>query len=90
MGPHNFGVTGDLNHSHNVEYPDDAWNLYAMLDTSSVALNVVQQSQAIGVFKPHALRLSEDPSAVSDADAEIIFILRFIFEMVSKKSSYLL
>lgn len=77
--PHGPGMDG-ATHSHSVEYPEDNWNLYSMLDASSTALNTTfaRQDEAISILKPHAQRLSPTPVAVSDADAEIIFILRFI------------
>lgn len=65
-------------HSHNPEYPDDTWNLYSLLDASTTSLNVTSSSDTIGVFKPHALRLTPSPCLISDADAEIIVIARFI------------
>jgi hypothetical protein len=67
MPPHGPGLYG-ATHSHNPEYPDDAWNLYAMLDQSTTtALNVTRPDHAIGVFKPHALRLNDQPEIISDA-----------------------
>jgi hypothetical protein len=77
MPPHGPGMTG-ATHSHNPEYPDDTWNLYTLLDTATTSLNVTSPSDTIGIFKPHALRLSSSPSLMSDADAEIIVIARFI------------
>jgi hypothetical protein len=76
MSPHGSGVTGDGNHSHDTQFPDDSWNLYAMLDPSTTALNVTVPRNSLGVFKPHARKLIEEPFVESDADAEIIFILR--------------
>jgi hypothetical protein len=77
--PHGPGMDG-ATHSHSVEYPDDNWNLYSMLEPSSTALNTTfpRPEEAIGVLKPHAQKLSPNPVAISDADAEMIFILRFI------------
>ena len=47
---------------------------------SSTALNTsfARQEEAMSILKPYAQRLSSTPVAVSDADAEMIFILRFI------------
>lgn len=78
MGPHNFGISGSGDHSHDVQFPEDSWNLYAMLDPSSAVLNSTQPVQAMGVFKPNALKETEEPAAVSDADAEILFVLRCV------------
>jgi hypothetical protein len=65
-------------HSHNPEYPDDNWNLYSMIDTTtSTALNVTRPSDAVGIFKPFAHRLADEPELISDADEEIIVIVRF-------------
>lgn len=64
-------------HSHDPEFPDDDWNLYSMLDPSTTALNVTKPDDAIRIFKPHAHRLSEDPAIMSDADGEIIVVMRF-------------
>ena len=47
------------------------------LDPSTIALNVTQPSDAIGTFKPHALRFDNKPEIISDADSEIIVIARF-------------
>ena len=78
MGPHNFGVSGSGDHSHDVQFPEDSWNLYAMLDPSSAVFNTTQPVQAMGVFKPNALKETEEPFALSDADAEILFVLRWV------------
>lgn len=48
-----------------------------MLDPETTALNVTNQADAIGIFKPHALRQTDEPTLVSDADAEIIILARF-------------
>lgn len=48
-----------------------------MLDPSTTALNVTVPADAVGVFKPHALKLAEKPEIISDADGEIIVIARF-------------
>jgi predicted DNA-binding protein with PD1-like motif len=64
-------------HSHDPEFPDDNWNLYSMLDTTTTALNVTKPQDAVGVFKPFARRLSPQPELISDADAEIIIVARF-------------
>eukprot|EP01035_Chromulina_nebulosa_P025713 gene25713-33577_t len=76
MPPHGEGFVGST-HSHSVEYPDDSWNLYAMLDQSTTALNVTSTRDTIGIFKPFALRLTPFPVIISDADCEIIVIARF-------------
>ena len=78
MPPHGPGVTGAC-HSHDPQFPDDNWNLYSMLDpTQTVALNVTRTDHVLGIFKPYVLRLSENPVIISDADAEIIIIARFV------------
>lgn len=65
-------------HSHDPEFPDDAWNLYSMLDREgTTALNATIPEHAVGIFKPHAHRLNEHPEIISDADAEIIVVARF-------------
>jgi len=75
--PHGPTFTGST-HSHNVEYPDDSWNLYSMLDPlTTTALNVTQPQQALGIFKPYVLRLQDDPMIISDADEEILVLVRF-------------
>jgi hypothetical protein len=77
MPPHGSGMIGS-NHSHNTKYPDDTWNLYAMLDVDETrALNVTQPQNTVGIFKPHALRFQEEPKLLSDADAEILITVRF-------------
>jgi hypothetical protein len=77
MPPHGPGLLGS-NHSHDSRYPDDTWNLYSMLEIDSVrGLNVSRPQDTIGIFKPHALKLQEDPHIASDADAEIIVIAKF-------------
>eukprot|EP01038_Epipyxis_sp_PR26KG_P008134 gene8134-11012_t len=77
MPPHGPGVTG-ATHSHDVNYPDDEWNLYSMLDpTTTMAFNITKPQDVLGVFKPHAHRLSANPELISDADAEIIIVARF-------------
>ena len=77
MPPHGPGMVGS-NHSHNTQYPDDSWNLYAMLDVNETrALNVTQPRNVLGVFKPFVLRMQEEPQIISDADSEIIVIARF-------------
>lgn len=65
-------------HSHDPEYPDDAWNLYAMLDKDlTTALNVTNREQAVGIFKPFVLRMAEQPQLISDSDAEILVLATF-------------
>jgi hypothetical protein len=41
-------------------------------------MNVTQPLDAIGVFKPHAMRLFEEPKLLSDADEEIIITANFV------------
>lgn len=77
MPPHGPGMMGAA-HSHDARYPDDNWNLYAMLDTEqTTGLNVVSTENVIGIFKPHVLRLDEEPRVISDADAEVMIVARF-------------
>lgn len=65
-------------HSHDPEYPDDTWNLYSMLDSAGTrALNVTRPGDVLGIFKPYVRRLEEEPSLISDADAELILLLTF-------------
>jgi hypothetical protein len=72
MPPHGVGCTG-VTHSHNPEYPDDNWNLYSLIETdTTTALNVTRSTDAVGIFKPFACRLSEEPELISDADEEIM------------------
>lgn len=73
-GPGMYGAT----HSHNPEYPDDNWNLYCMIDTATTtALNVTKPEDAVGIFKPFVHRLAAEPELISDADEEIMVIVRF-------------
>lgn len=77
MPPHGSGLIGAA-HSHNPEYPDDTWNLYSMLDMEgTTALNVTIPENAKGIFKPHVHRLNALPNIISDADEEIIVVLKF-------------
>lgn len=77
MPPHGPGMIG-AGHSHDSKYPDDSWNLYAFLDLeTTTALNVTIASDTVGIFKPYAVRLEEEPRIISDADAEIIVLCRF-------------
>lgn len=77
MPPHGPGHVGSC-HSHDTRYPDDSWNLYAMLDVpQTTALNVTRPADSVGIFKPHARRLDAEPVIISDADQEIIVIARF-------------
>lgn len=77
MPPHGAGLVG-ASHSHNPEYPDDSWNLYSMLDLEgTTALNVTKPEDAKGILKPHVRRLDPLPEIISDADEEIIVILKF-------------
>lgn len=88
MPPHGAGMIG-AGHSHNPEYPDDAWNLYAHLVAPSneggpstgaqvTALNVTRPQDVIRIFKPYVRRLEPLPAIVSDADDEIIVIAPFV------------
>lgn len=72
MPPHGPGMYG-ATHSHNPEYPDDNWNLYSMIESTTIAaLNVTRPADAIGVFKPFVHRLLNEPELISDSDEEII------------------
>ncbi len=75
MGPHGGSFAGS-SHSHSEQYPDDSWNLYCMLDTCT-GYNVTRNEDAIGIFKPHARRLEQDPHVVSAADEEVLILVRF-------------
>jgi hypothetical protein len=49
-----------------------------MLDVEhTTSLNVTRPGDTVGVFKPHALRLSNEPELISDADAEILVLIAF-------------
>jgi hypothetical protein len=77
MSPHGAGMSG-ATHSHDAEYPDDNWNLYSMLDPeTTIGLNVTKQENVMGIFKPHAHKLSDEINVISDADEEICIIARF-------------
>lgn len=77
MPPHGPGCVGNM-HSHDAQYPDDNWNLYAMLDPAgTTALNVTRPDQSIGIFKTHVHRFDPLPEVISDADED--FIVRAIF-----------
>ena len=72
MPPHGPGMSG-ATHSHNPEYPDDNWNIYSMIETTTAtALNTTRPADTLGIFKPYAHRLSNEPELISDADQEII------------------
>ena len=43
----------------------------------TTALNVIKPEHTLGIFKPHAMKLNELPEIISDADEEIIVIVRF-------------
>mmetsp|Transcript_12432 Transcript_12432/g.18814 ORF Transcript_12432/g.18814 Transcript_12432/m.18814 type:complete len:211 (-) Transcript_12432:91-723(-) len=78
MPPHGPGMSG-ATHSHDPEYPDDEWNLYTQLDPeSTTALNCTQPSDALGIFKPSALRHDPNPTLYSDADEELMVIAKFV------------
>ncbi|CAE7495026.1 unnamed protein product [Symbiodinium sp. CCMP2592] len=71
-------------HSHDAEFPDDDWNLYQHVDLeTSVALNAVlgghisSRSQVAAVLRPHEHRLARQPWLTSDADEELLLVLRF-------------
>ena len=79
MPPHGGSFAG-ATHSHDPEFPDDDWNLYSMLETTSIALNTTSnpaEAAVQQVFRPHARKLLPEPLVSSDADKELIFILRF-------------
>ena len=85
MPPHGPGMVGAA-HSHDVRYPDDTWNLYAMLDTETTsALNVTRPGDVLGIFKPFVKRLETEPILISDADDEIIIALRFTSPVTVRK-----
>lgn len=64
----------------------DTWNLYSMLDIETTkCLNICDQQNILGVFKPHVLRTNEDPYVNSDADSEIIAIARFTSPVLPRK-----
>ena len=78
-------------HSHDAEYPDDDWNLYQHVDLeTSLALNATLGGQPRGaggarvaaaplaaVLRPHERRLERQPWLASDADEELLLVLRF-------------
>jgi hypothetical protein len=70
------GACAGSGHSHDVEYPEDSWNLYQHIERVE-ALNVTQPQHGGGLFKPHARRLEAQPSVTSDADEEILLKIAF-------------
>ena len=75
-------------HSHDAEFPDDDWNLYQHVDLeTSVALNAAVGgaptilgavgAQVAAVLRPHERRLERQPWLASDADEELLLVLRF-------------
>mmetsp|Transcript_88278 Transcript_88278/g.285752 ORF Transcript_88278/g.285752 Transcript_88278/m.285752 type:complete len:229 (+) Transcript_88278:70-756(+) len=75
-------------HSHDAEYPDDDWNLYQHVDLeTSAALNaslagasagdVASRAPVAAVLRPHERRLERQPWLASDADEELLLVLRF-------------
>ena len=84
MPPHGPGQIGG-SHSHDPDYPEDNFNLYTQLDTTTSALNVTKPEDCLGVFKPHALRMNPLPHLISDADEEIIIIARFVSPISLRK-----
>lgn len=79
MPPHGGSFAG-ASHSHDPEFPEDTWNLYSMLDPTSTALNTTCNPPEVAikhVFRPHARMLIPEPDVHSDADKELIFVLRF-------------
>mmetsp|Transcript_23833 Transcript_23833/g.40564 ORF Transcript_23833/g.40564 Transcript_23833/m.40564 type:complete len:211 (+) Transcript_23833:84-716(+) len=78
MPPHGPGMIG-ATHSHDPEYPDDMWNLYTQLEPeTTTALNATQPSDALGIFKPNAVRLDPNPTLFSDADEEMLVVANFV------------
>jgi len=76
-------------HSHDDDYPDDDWNLYQHIDLeTSAALNttlggasageVASRAHVAAVLRPHERRLERRPWLASDADEELLLVLRFI------------
>jgi len=74
--------------SHDAEYPDDEWNVYQHVDLkSSAALNttlagasasdVAMRAPIAAVLRPHERRLERRPWLASDADEELMLVLRF-------------
>jgi len=63
-------------HSHDVEYPEDTWNLYQHIERCE-ALNATDPAASAGIFKPHARRLEAQPCAVSDSDEELLIKVAF-------------
>lgn len=84
MPPHGPGQLGG-SHSHDPAYPEDNFNLYSQLDSTTAALNVTKPDDCLGIFKPHALRLNPEPHLMSDADEEIIIIARFVSPISLRK-----
>lgn len=77
MPPHGPGFSGAL-HSHDPEFPNDDWNLYANLDKGmTTALNCEEPEKAVGIFKPFARRLNPEPFVESDADEELMIVAHF-------------
>lgn len=45
----------------------------------TVALNATQPSDALGIFKPNAVRLDPNPTLFSDADEELLVVVSITF-----------
>jgi len=75
-------------HSHDAEFPDDNWNLYQHVELeTSEALNtnlagasagdVASKAPVAAVLRPHERRLERQPWLASDADEDLLLVLRF-------------
>jgi hypothetical protein len=75
-------------HSHDEDYPDDAWSLYQHVDfQASAALNttlggacagdIASRAHVAAVLRPHERRLERRPWLASDADEELLLVLKF-------------
>ncbi|CAK0904277.1 unnamed protein product [Prorocentrum cordatum] len=81
-------MVGYCAQSHDAEFPDDNWNLYQHIDTeSSAVLNATVAGASAGevatrgslaaVLRPHERRFLRQPWLTSDADEELLLVLRF-------------
>ena len=50
MPPHGGSFNGAM-HSHDAEFPDDDWNLYAMIDKSKINISLIMLSVNNTVIK---------------------------------------
>lgn len=83
MPPHGPGLFGAA-HSHDPEFPDDAWNLYSMIERVT-ALNSIEPENSRNIFTPHVYRCAPNHDILSDADQELIVEVRFTSPVIIRK-----